>query len=351
MSREDSVPRGATRAAPGASVIVVTHNSDSWIRRCLSSLQRQSALPWPCEIIVVDNGSQDQTVEVIRREFPVVRILESPNRGFGAGCNRGAKAAVGEYLAFLNPDAEADPRWLAELVRPLETPKTIATSQIRLLEDPESLNTEGQYLHFTGLGFTNGYARPASADGTMREVPGFSGAAFALRREEFQALGGFDENFFLYMDDTELSWRARRAGYRIVCVPDSVAYHHYRPSLSPEKLYHLEKGRWILLRKHYRWWESIVYAPSLALTELFVWGYSLRFGWKGLSAKARAMAHAIRIRPERFIGRGRLSGFASWRLPSEPVAAGRINPGVRSTANAVFRVNTIGWKTRGGEGA
>ncbi|MCK5680142.1 glycosyltransferase, partial [bacterium] len=131
-----------------ASIIVVTYDSERWIENCLKALSDQS-FDKEYEIVVVDNGSSDNTCNIIRNEFPTVKLIESENRGFGAGNNLGAKQAGGKYLAFINPDTIADSQWLVELLRPLENRGIVTTSKILLMEEPELVNTCGNVLHFT----------------------------------------------------------------------------------------------------------------------------------------------------------------------------------------------------------
>lgn len=348
MEGARTAKRGPT-GKPEATVIVVTHDSAAWIEPCLGSLRRQE-LEVPYEVVVVDSGSTDDTVELVRRDHGWVRLLQSENRGFGAACNLGAKHARGRVLAFVNPDTETDPGWLRELIAPLAEGGRITTSQVRLLGEPERLNTEGQTLHFTGLGFVRGYRSKAATEAGPHPVPGFSGAAFAMLRTDFRRLEGFDESIFLYADDTEFSWRARRAGFEILAAPASIVYHHYTFRLTAEKLQHLETGRWILLRKHYRWWYLLLYLPSLVLVELMSWVYALRFGSSGLAAKARATRDGLRraARPFRPRPAKPVSSFATRWIPLRGAGFGWFVSVLGAIPNFVFLLNAFAWlRSRG----
>lgn len=343
MEGARTAKRGPT-GRPGASVIVVTHDSAAWIGRCLGSLRRQK-VERPYEVVVVDSGSTDDTVELVRRDHDWVKLFGAANRGFGAACNLGAKHARGRVLAFVNPDTETDPGWLRELIAPLAAGGRITTSQVRLLGDPDRLNTEGQTLHFTGLGFVRGYRSKATTDPKPRPVPGFSGAAFAMLRADFQRLSGFDESIFLYADDTELSWRARRAGFEILVAPASVVYHQYTLRLTAEKFQHVETGRWILLRKHYRWWHLLLYLPSLVLVELMSWAYAVGLGFSGVAAKARATRDGSRraARPFRPRSSTPVSSFASRRIPFRKAGFGWFVSTLGAIPNLVFLLNAFAW--------
>ncbi len=251
-----------------ASIIVVTYDSERWIENCLRALQAQS-FDKAYEIVVVDNGSSDKTCDIIRSKFPTARLFESENRGFGAGNNLGAKKAQGKYLAFINPDTIADSQWLVELLRPLERSGIVTTSKILLMEEPELVNTCGSSLHFTGFGFVNHYRELSENFYEDFEVDGISGAAFAMRKKDYDRCGGFDEDFFLYMEDVELSWRIKQKKLYIICAVKSTTQHKYHLEVNPNKILLLEQGRLFLLRKHLTMVSWFVLAPSLLLSVSF----------------------------------------------------------------------------------
>jgi GT2 family glycosyltransferase len=283
-----------TVRAPYVSVIVVTHNSAKWIDACLNAIFAQR-FERAFEVIVVDSGSSDATTAIVKKKFPKARLEQVPNRGFGAGNNVGAKLAKGEILAFANPDTVADPDWLRELVAAIREPRTVATSQVLLADDPTKINTMGLDLHFLGFSFVRGYGRLA-IDADPGEVPGFSGAAFAMRRDEYLALGGFDETIFLYGEDAELSWRARREAYRIVAVPRSRIRHHYSWRMDAAKLYHLERSRRLIVRKHHPRWRRILFAPSRLVAAILVNRFAAAYGLEGKDAVRRARKGPIDVK-------------------------------------------------------
>lgn len=274
--------------SPMASVIVVTHNSAGEIRDCLNALFAQD-FDQGFEVIVVDNESTDSTRNILKR-YPNVKVIENKNTGFGAGNNLGAQHAQGTLLAFANPDTIADPQWLKTLLGPLG-PGIITTSQILLVDHPTRLNTIGLDLHFLGFSFVRGFQQP-TFDARPGEVPGFSGAAFAIRKDDYARLGGFDEDIFLYGEDTELSWRAHQHQFRIIAVPASKIRHHYIAHLDQTKLYHLERSRQILLRKHLRVRDRILYAPSRLTARILVNRFAGRYGSAGRDAIRKARKEA-----------------------------------------------------------
>lgn len=282
------------------SVIVVTHNSESWIRDCLDSLFSQE-YDFPYEILVVDNGSTDQTRLIIQHDFPDALLIECENRGFGAGNNLGAQSAKGTYLAFINPDTVADPRWLAELVRPLAQPGLVTTSKILLMDEPELINTCGMTLHFTGFGFVNKYRMPAQTITQDFEVNGISGAAFAMRKQDFDRLGGFDEDFFMYMEDVDFSWRMLKDEITILCIVQSEVRHRYALNISPDKIAALEKGRILLLRKHLSRKQLLILGPSLCLSFMLSLLKCQPFSARGIQFWRKAIKNGLSqpIRPSK----------------------------------------------------
>jgi GT2 family glycosyltransferase len=253
--------------------------------------------PHEYEIVVVDNASTDGSALFVDQAFPGVRLIQSPrNLGFGQGNNLGAQWARGAYLAFLNPDAVVEPGWLEALIGALESePQAgLATSKILLMDDPARINACGMEVHCTGVTLCRGLGSARDAFSEMEEVGAVSGAAFVARREVYESLGGFDSTFFLYMEDTDLSWRARLAGYRCVYVPDSIVYHDYRLRFNAAKTFYQERNRYLMLLKGLRWRTLVVMAPILLLGEVVTWGFVLLRERRNLGNKLRAYAWILK---------------------------------------------------------
>ena len=102
-------------------------------------------------------------------------------------------------------------------------------------------------------------------------------------------MGGFDENFFTYNEDSDLSWRAHLEGFEILFVPTSVVRHDYNLKVPPEKIYHLENGRYMILRKYFSWKDFLVLAPSLTIAEVLTFGYAIKCGWSAVMYKCKAI--------------------------------------------------------------
>lgn len=220
-------------APTGSSVIVVNYNGARWLPRCLGAVSAQEGVDSP-EIILVDNASSDGSVALVREQFPHVRVVAlETNVGFAAATNVGARVAQGPYLAFLNNDTEPAPDWLAALRRGLEEHPwaAMAASRIVLLDDPERLDSAGDGLTRAGGAFKHFHGQPVSTALAPREVFGVCAAACFMRREVFEAVGEFDEDFFLVHEDVDFSYRAQLLGYRCVYVPDAVVRHALSPTL------------------------------------------------------------------------------------------------------------------------
>jgi GT2 family glycosyltransferase len=181
------------------------------------------------------------------------------------------------------------------LARALDDPTAgIATAQIRLLREPELVNSAGGAIHFLGLGWAIGYRQPASRFSTGRDVAAASGAAMALRAETFVSLGGFTEELFLYHEDADLSWRCWMAGERVVYVPEAVVLHDYEFSRHPEKLHYLERNRLALVLTCYETRTLWLLAPALLAFEAGMLALSAAQGW--LPAKVAGWTWLFRHR-------------------------------------------------------
>ncbi|MDP8924956.1 MAG: glycosyltransferase family 2 protein [Chloroflexota bacterium] len=300
--------------------VVVTYNGVRHVSPCLQSLLDGGVRPEA--ILVVDNASSDGTVELIRRRFPAVRLLPiARNVGYGEGANLGAAVGNARYVAILNQDVVVAPGCVERLVSALEAEPSalLANPKILLKDAPERINTCGNVPHYTGITTCRDYNRPASEYLASEEIPAISGAAFVARRAAFDALGGFDPTFFLYLEDTDLSLRAMLAGYRCLLVPEAVAFHEFEPRFAPEKLFWLERNRLVMLLKTYRWPTLFALAPSLLLAEVLVLGYSGLRGWSAVAAKLRAYGWVATHLPR--ILRARRAVQALRRVPDRAILA------------------------------
>jgi len=217
-----------------ASVVVLNWNGKPLLSACLDSLRNQS---WEdFEIIVVDNGSVDGSVEFLEEHFPEVRIVRlSHNLGFCKGNNIGIKQAKGEYIVLLNNDAVVDTYWLEELVKALDEHPEVGfcASKMVLYDTPYLVDSAGDAYSIAGsarkighldLALKEKYRRP-------RFVFGACAGAAIYRRSMLEDIGLFDEDFFIVQEDVDLSFRAQLKGYKCLYVPTALVYHRLSATL------------------------------------------------------------------------------------------------------------------------
>ena len=283
---------------PKVNIIIVTYNSRQNLEICLRSLFDQSYQNY--DITISDNGSQDNSLEFVKEHFPKVRLIENgSNFGYSEGNNIGVRMTDGDYVAVVNNDAEFDRDWLKNLIAVIRTDAGIGavTSKILFFDDRKKINCLGNTVHFSGLVFCQKIGQSSSRYNEVLEVPATSGAAFVISRKVINQFGNlFDNAYWMSVEDTDLSWRLRMAGYKIMAVPASVAYHKYDLKFTPDKLYHLECGRYLWIFKNYSFPTIFLLLPSFFLTEMVVWTFACLKGWTYLKMKFRSYVWLIRKR-------------------------------------------------------
>ena len=333
---------------------MVSYNCREKLLACLDSAL--ASLPVDCEIIVVDNGSTEGNADAVAERFPRAMLIRSAdNLGFGGGCNRGAGQSRGEYLVFLNPDTLVEPGWLDALLKPFANHPAVGltTSKILLRNDPDRLNACGNDIHITGLTLCRGAGQSRNRFPRCETVGAISGAAAAIPADLFRKLGGFDDDFFLYLEDTDLSWRARMAGRESVYVPDSIVLHDYELRITAKKVFWQERNRLLMLLKSLRWPTLVLLMPSLCLAELITWGFVLLkdrsnvankwrayswivANWRHVLAKRRATQHLRRAGDRVMI---KSTGF---RIEFEQAVPGLVAAVARFVFNPLFFVLRAG---------
>lgn len=336
--------------SPSLSVVVVTFESRDDVARSLPALLDQ--LTEADELIVVDNASADGSAEAVAELAPAAKLIRNlANEGFAAGCNRGAEAASGEVLLLLNPDTEVRPGFRDAIVAPLAERRWAAWMGLVTRDGGALLNSEGNVVHFAGFTWAGGDGAPAAqAPRSPRAVPSLSGACLALPLEEWRRQGGFAEEFFTYLEDTDISLRLRLAGGDLGIEPAAVVDHRYEFSKpGAAKWRHMERNRWATLIRTYPASLLALIFPALLLTELALVAVSIAGGWFG--AKLRANLDVLRwlprllrerraIRAQRTIGAGEFAAALTPELDSEYLGrAAKIPPlrwGLRAYWSAVL---------------
>lgn len=217
-----------------ASVVVLNFNGGRMVLDCLESVVEQA--PPPDEVVCVDNASSDGSAELIAERFPDVKLLKlKSNLGFAGGMNRGVEATCGEFVALLNLDVTLEPDYLAGCVRALADSPRLGGATGKLLrptgQDPAILDTTGHLVYRNRRAVDRGEREPDVGQyDDCRELFSICGAAPCYRRRMLDdvAVDGevFDEDFFAYFEDFDLSWRAQMRGWQFAFVPEAVGYHH-----------------------------------------------------------------------------------------------------------------------------
>jgi GT2 family glycosyltransferase len=233
-----------------AVIIIVNWNGLHFLEDCLTSAEQQTYESY--EIILVDNGSADGSIEYVKRHFPKVKILElERNVGFAKANNIAIGKALHQkinYIALLNNDTKADRRWLEKLIEASQTDVRvgICASKILLLSDPTIIDSTGHIFQSGKIG-DRGYGEIDSGQyDDQLDVIGACAGACLYKREMLEDIGLFDESFITYYEDADLSWRSHNKGWKAKYVPESVVLHHHSGTISNNEK--LDQLRMELLR-------------------------------------------------------------------------------------------------------
>jgi len=273
------------------TVVIPTLSADARLLECVSSLTRQTR--HDLEVIVVDNSGAG----LVRKNgtAPGVRVIENTrNAGFGGAVNQGIRESQSPYVATLNDDAVACPRWIEVMVDALEKRPDagMCASQVRFFRESR-LDSAGMLIARDGSSKQRGHGRPPEDFPVAEEVLMASGSAALYRRTMLQDIGGFDDDFFLYCEDTDLGLRARWAGWKCLYVPLAVVDHHYSHSAgraSAVKAYYVERNRLFVLIKNFPG-GMLAAAPWATLARYWWHAWFLMQG-RGSAARFRAEGNA-----------------------------------------------------------
>lgn len=281
------------------TVVVLTWNSMRFLEGCFGALAGARTRGLELRVLAVDNGSKDGTPAALRERYPWVEVIETgENLGFAGGNNVGMRMALeggAEWIYLLNHDADVTPDFLVEaLALARARPEAGAVQSLLLLADePELINSAGNSIHFSGIGFCDRFREPAGAVHEPQEITYASGAAVLYRAAALREVGLFDETLFLYHEDLDLGWRLRLAGWTAVLAPASVVHHHYAFSRNTSKYYLMERNRWLVLGKHLSARSLLVMAPLLLAAEAGIVATAISGGW----AREKARADAWFLKP------------------------------------------------------
>jgi N-acetylglucosaminyl-diphospho-decaprenol L-rhamnosyltransferase len=265
MNPED-VPNKVTMP-PKLSIIIVNWNSGNLLSECVRSLSVGSDVNSDsAEIVIVDNASSDNSLDDIKESSRITIIRNGTNRGFGAACNQGARYASGDELLFLNPDCQASTASIDACRNILQNDASIGVASVALMDDSGKVSRSSHrfptpwHFFFRLSGLSAFSAR--IPDGSLRTWPHDStrfvdhviGAFYMVRARDFHRLGGFDERFFVYLEDLDLSLRYHKAGMKCIFLATPNAYHKGGGSSDKAKaarLFYSSRSRILYAFKHF----------------------------------------------------------------------------------------------------
>lgn len=267
-----------TRGLPTVTAVVLAWQDQPLLETAVRALLSSTGVE--VGVVVVDNGSTAGAVDAVGTLEHVTVVRPGRNTGFTGGCRLGVEASTGDFVALVNSDAVVTSGALAALAAVAGRPDVgIATASVRLHSDPAIVNSAGNPVHFLLLSWAGGLGEPAAQHEEERDVASASGAACMLRREVWDSLGGFADEFFAYHEDTELSLRCWQRGLRVVYVPDAVVTHDYAFARNQNKMYLLERNRLAMLATLPQARTLALLAVPAAALEAGLLALAVREGW------------------------------------------------------------------------
>ena len=278
---------------PDISAVIVVYGEEPWLERSVHAVLDSEGVS--VEVVLVENGGSESTIAELERLDRVRVVRPQRNTGFAEGCNLGVAVATAAVIALINPDAIAEPRALAALGEMARRPDVgIASGSLRLASAPDRMNSAGNDINFLGLSWAGHFDEPAASFDEVVDVASASGAAMACTRELWDALGGLEDSFFAYFEDTEFSIRCWQRGLRVVFVPDAVVVHRYEFSRNLEKYFLLERNRLVTTLTCFDTRHLLGIAPLLVVMELALLALAAKEGW--LPQKLRAYRAVLQDR-------------------------------------------------------
>jgi len=214
---------------PMVTILIPNYNGKKWLEQCLPTIEKITYKNY--EILVVNNGSTDDSADFLKKNYPKVRVIElHPNRGYAGANNFGVRKALGKYVLLLNNDTQVTPNFLEPLLTKIESGKTIGAvqPQIRHMVYRNKIDSIGSFFTFTGFLYHYGYFQNVKEKKYNKELSIYSvkGACFLMRKKDYIALGGIDESLVTYVEESDLCHRVLLSGKRIIYVPQSIVYHY-----------------------------------------------------------------------------------------------------------------------------
>lgn len=263
--------------APMAGVVVLAWQDEPYLVECVGSIL--TSVDVNVRLVLVDNGCTPEHLAAVPPDDRIEILRPGRNTGFAGGCNLGVDALDTEFVALVNSDCVLRPNTLSLLAaEAAQAGVGPVMAGIRLAEPPHLVNSAGNPVHLIGLSWAGGMDTVETRTEPY-DVTGASGACLLMASSVWKTLGGFDEEYFAYLEDTELSLRAWRLGLSARCVPSAVALHHYEFSRNSHKMYLLERNRLMLVSTLWSSRALLTLAPLLLVMEVLLAGYAVASGW------------------------------------------------------------------------
>lgn len=293
------------------SVVILNWNGAELLKKFLPTvlLHTQSE---DCEVVVADNASTDNSVKVLKQQFPGVKLIQlNKNYGFAEGYNRALQQVNSKYVVLLNSDVETSPNWLNPLIEHLETNSKIAAVQPKIL----SYNNKSMFEYAGAAGgFIDRYGYPFCRGRILHklekdkgqydepiEIFWATGACLCMRREDYIKAGGLDADFFAHMEEIDLCWRLLARGKKIVCLPQSKVYHVGGASLdseSPRKVHLNFRNNLLMLYKNASFIQLVeVFFMRIALDSAAALHFLVQGKWRHANSVVKAYIDFVRMIP------------------------------------------------------
>jgi hypothetical protein len=278
------------------SIIILNFNGKHYLERCLPSVLVQTYPSF--DVIVVDNDSTDGSTAFVQAQFPEVHLIESGgNVGFATGNNIGIRANDSPFVATLNNDTWLEPDWLEQLMRVMQSNVRIGSCASRMVfaHQPEIIQSAGVNMDPVGIAWDRLGGAPLSVDvNEPMDVFAASAGAALYRRAMLNEVGLFDDDYFIYLEDVDLSWRSQLMGWRTVYVPQARVYHVHSGTTkegSPFKNYHLARNKVWTVIKNYPGPHFWLYLPLILFYDLGSIPYSLLARGETAALRGRLQAY------------------------------------------------------------
>lgn len=329
--------------------------ANKYLSACRDSLRTQTYTDFV--VYLIDNASSTDSLVYLKNSYPEAVILPRADGNYCAANNLGMKQAITDgcdYLVAANMDTEFEPNWLKELVLALDNNSSTGIAQSLILLKPKTpaehltplINTTGNLLHFLFFGFTNNYyvKRSDLVLADYQEISGYaSGCSYIIRREVFEEIGGYDESYYMYHDDLDISLKTKLAGYKIILASKSVMWHKYEFERSIGMLYYMERNRALSFLSFYPISILIFLGPVFLAMSVGMTLFSIVNGW--FLTKLKVTAYFFKFSTWQLIKRNRQHYRAITKKPLSEITqnfVGKIdfqeinNPILKYLVNPVF---------------